>query len=485
MKKDSMWQRLGVYLLLSAAVLFISSMITGYYHVYDGVLSVENFSSFDLLLSQIANTFIVLSLTSVLSTNIGSIYWEDIKDVKLVTPYFQCFYALTTYLLTAMVFSIASYSLGFESGVCTSFIISVLLLLFLTFKMIGIYFGRDHIKHQLIWDYYILMIDNASHYECEASLKRITKLMDEGKIKTSNKRRKEIKNRQEKLKRINLENDPAGNEQKQNEYNRRTRELKEKVLQALCNNDLKTVQENIELLLLVEDWRCLYDMMDSIVIMNPNYAVDMLAKIKKEVHNTYIMEQIVNDAKAILHNLVGNQYTHHLIQRLLGIIGESEANIEKNTNMYKELSELRSSFASDVYKINAEEYDPRGVLEAERALMSQAENDLKRILEKYDNIVVGKVYKPVSEMYDAYLRRDLNLFSLYLTVLKEDIEFIDMGLRAYIVDFLKDNTVELKYLNEEQNKLVDTILVAEKDDRILPENVIRELQFLRKIIISK
>lgn len=78
----------------------------------DGLL--ENYPDidyFDLLLGQIANTLIVLSLTSVLSDNFGQVYWVEIKETKLITPFWSCFIGITAYLLSGLIFAFLSYSL--------------------------------------------------------------------------------------------------------------------------------------------------------------------------------------------------------------------------------------------------------------------------------------------------------------------------------------------------------------------------------------
>lgn len=104
---------------------------------------------FDLLLGQIANTLIVLSLTSVLSSDFGKAYWVDIKNTKLVYPFWGCFIGITVYLLTSMIYSILCFIVNFKIGLVVSAIFSTILLVILTFKMISVYFGKDEIKKQL------------------------------------------------------------------------------------------------------------------------------------------------------------------------------------------------------------------------------------------------------------------------------------------------------------------------------------------------
>lgn len=139
-----------------------------------------NFNEFDLLIAQISNTFIVLSLTSVLSTNMGTVYWIDIKDEKLVRPFFWCFYALTTYLLTSMVISIIEFFIQDLYGLCISFFMSIILLIFLTISMIDAHFNRNQIKNKYRWEYIMtnMMADDISNFRISS----LRYLLDRGLV---------------------------------------------------------------------------------------------------------------------------------------------------------------------------------------------------------------------------------------------------------------------------------------------------------------
>ena len=79
--------RTAIYILSSIVVLSaltITCNILGISVWFDHLIDINYF---ELLSGQIANTLIVLSLTSVLSSDFGQAYWIDIKDSKLVTPF--------------------------------------------------------------------------------------------------------------------------------------------------------------------------------------------------------------------------------------------------------------------------------------------------------------------------------------------------------------------------------------------------------------
>ena len=170
MKEKFFPLRIALYVCVSLLVLTTICALDDAFHILDCIthtLSIlfadicpniqlmipDNYSSFDILLSQISNTFIVLSLTAVLSTNVGYVYWIDIKDHKLVEPLFSCFIAIMTYLLTDLCFSVIVYLLNKPDSLFLSFLVSIILLIWLSYKMISVYFGRNRMKQKLLLTY--------------------------------------------------------------------------------------------------------------------------------------------------------------------------------------------------------------------------------------------------------------------------------------------------------------------------------------------
>ena len=76
-----------IYVITSLIILTITTAICSLCGIDKFFGSFVDISYFDLLTGQIANTLIVLSLTSVLSSDFGQAYWIDIKDTKLITPF--------------------------------------------------------------------------------------------------------------------------------------------------------------------------------------------------------------------------------------------------------------------------------------------------------------------------------------------------------------------------------------------------------------
>jgi len=141
------------YVSVTIAFLLVASFLLYLFNIDKAIESLREINYFDLLLGQIANTLIVLSLTSVLSSNFGQAYWVDIKETKLIKPFWSCFTGITVYLLTALLYSILMYAIGRYAGVLLSAVFSTVLLVILSFQMISIYFGKEGIKKQLREEY--------------------------------------------------------------------------------------------------------------------------------------------------------------------------------------------------------------------------------------------------------------------------------------------------------------------------------------------
>ena len=98
------------YVSVTVAFLLVTTFLLYLFNMDKAIESLPEINYFDLLLGQIANTLIVLSLTSVLSSNFGQAYWVDIKETKLIKPFWTCFTGITVYLLNSIVL--------FHSDVC-------------------------------------------------------------------------------------------------------------------------------------------------------------------------------------------------------------------------------------------------------------------------------------------------------------------------------------------------------------------------------
>ncbi len=110
----------------------------------------------DFFLVEVQVTFIVVSLSTVLSTQSKRVYWVDSFQYRLIRPKYTNFTALSSYILSTLVVGIILEILDrcikdFSGimGVFVSFVLSVVLMIVLSMRMIGANFGEEAIKAEL------------------------------------------------------------------------------------------------------------------------------------------------------------------------------------------------------------------------------------------------------------------------------------------------------------------------------------------------
>lgn len=129
----------------------------------------NDFSVGGIIMTQISVTFIVVSLIGVFSSSADKIYWTDIITYQLINPPCINFIALSAYLFAELTISLVL--VFFNSGlILVSFILSMILMMVLSYKMIGAYFGRKTIKNKLKKIYILEEKESECHKEKKAKL---------------------------------------------------------------------------------------------------------------------------------------------------------------------------------------------------------------------------------------------------------------------------------------------------------------------------
>jgi len=153
---DNMFIKMVLYFLgTSAIVSLFSLLIIARDPVYDGIvlrLQDNGVSHNEILAIQISVTFIVVSVVTAFSQKNDLIYWEDAMRYKMEKPVFTNFCALSSYLLADLLFSLIFAISGLDY-VYFTFLLSLIVLYILTYRMIGAFFMHDTIKKQLEKDY--------------------------------------------------------------------------------------------------------------------------------------------------------------------------------------------------------------------------------------------------------------------------------------------------------------------------------------------
>lgn len=103
----------------------------------------------DIYFTMVTLVFLLLSLTSVLSTKTNEIYWTDAIEQKLMNPYRFNFMFFTDALIIELLVSTIGFFLESRTIIYFSYIIVIFLLIVLTYKIINTFYGRDEMKLNL------------------------------------------------------------------------------------------------------------------------------------------------------------------------------------------------------------------------------------------------------------------------------------------------------------------------------------------------
>lgn len=142
----------GICTFLAYSGMWNNYMLEGYFE------SENSFTYQDVLFTQISVSFIVISLTTVLSSSAKVVYWIDKIELELVAPILTDFLAYTMYTfacLTASVYFVVKKS----DFVYISFGFAILIMALLTIKLIGVYFESASLKEK-ISSYYDWISEN-------------------------------------------------------------------------------------------------------------------------------------------------------------------------------------------------------------------------------------------------------------------------------------------------------------------------------------
>ena len=173
--------------------------LPGPYGVMVENLESNGFTHLEVLGIQLSVSFIVISVVTVFSQKTTVIYWEDIMQYKLVRPHGTNFNAIASYIFADQLVSLVLVMIA-SPYVYATFFISVLLIMWLSLKMLIAVFSSDLIKEEL-----------AERYRREKEARLTDKAV-------------------------------------RNDYREHKRKLIQYTLQAMDGNDIDTVCENMELL---------------------------------------------------------------------------------------------------------------------------------------------------------------------------------------------------------------------------------------------
>lgn len=477
LRKLSLTKKIIIYVLITLACTFslwllctgVLWLICWFFNIYSFHLELQSTDIVSIILSQVSSTFIVLSLTSILSTNVGKVYWQDIKDIRLVKPFFTCFYALTTYLITSMVVSIAGFLAHYRMIVLSSFGFSVITLIFLTAKMLSVYFGRDSIKNDLRWEYFETYNKSITDMTEISGIKQrcqnLKKEYENNNIYLNKKQRVEldkmISNLEEVLDGTNIIPYWFDVWKGKREKTKYTDGLIENTLQALSENNRTIVKENVELLLVSGDTSTFCRIADSLIDDWPEYAVEIIGHMIKKTEESDKKIRLNDYARANFRKLIKAGCSNRLLY--LSLLSQKYKNNEK-----EELIEcLKKEMTMD---------------------------EIQKVEEKYKDNAMIDVYFPYSELLETYSCHNYSMCTQIIDVMymfyyksKENDFFTFVKLDDKYKDesgIYSQEILNLKYLPDETWSELERFIKMDEELHAIPNEKKERLKEMKSINIT-
>lgn len=142
-----LYHLLGGVCILAALAICKFFWDAAFQHVF-AVLERNGFTFLEVVNTQISISFLVVSLMTMFSQKNYVVYWEDIMFTKLVSPVLTNFNALCSFLFADLIITIALVVTESKYTYMT-FLFSILLIMFMSLKMLTVYFSGNIIRVKL------------------------------------------------------------------------------------------------------------------------------------------------------------------------------------------------------------------------------------------------------------------------------------------------------------------------------------------------
>lgn len=112
-------------------------------------ISIDENLCVNIIITQYTITFLIVSLLSLLSGSGEYIYWVDVLEQKIISPRHLNFTSMSVYAFISMFAGSIAFLRGKSNLVLLFFAADVILLVFLTFRMTSVYFGKERLRRKL------------------------------------------------------------------------------------------------------------------------------------------------------------------------------------------------------------------------------------------------------------------------------------------------------------------------------------------------
>ncbi len=122
-----------------------------------GEKEMENAGSIatELIITEVSSAFIIVTLSNIFSSTSQKVYWTDTLRYRLISPKYTNFTALSGYIMATMLSGLLFFIIeniiraNHVISIFASFVLSVILMIILTARMIDSNFGREKVMVEL------------------------------------------------------------------------------------------------------------------------------------------------------------------------------------------------------------------------------------------------------------------------------------------------------------------------------------------------
>lgn len=130
-----------------------------YFHVLKQWFSLSNititeFNVQEIFFTELSLVFLVISFVTLLANKTETVYWVDVIQYRLVKPNHTSIVDISSYIFANLILSLIAFVFpALSNMMIISFIITIILLGFLSFKLLISFFGVEHLKEELKKEY--------------------------------------------------------------------------------------------------------------------------------------------------------------------------------------------------------------------------------------------------------------------------------------------------------------------------------------------
>lgn len=138
-----------VYYIMSVLYTYVLEKWTHLLH-----LKIIDFDVQEIFFTELSLVFLVISFVTLLANKTDTVYWVDVIQYRLVKPNHSSIVDISSYIFANLILSLIAFVFPALSDlIMVSFIITIVLLGFLSIKLLISFFGVEHLKEELKKEY--------------------------------------------------------------------------------------------------------------------------------------------------------------------------------------------------------------------------------------------------------------------------------------------------------------------------------------------